>query len=84
MNHITAPFTKTQVEELRAWQNSRYIHPYTCPNRTNSPHTQNARDLGVLLVDTSGLTCQDCGYKQFWAFDPKGIFSSKIETLFDE
>lgn len=52
---------------MREWQASHMVHPYTCPNRGDGQHVDNGRDLGVLtVIDDTHLICDSCGYEQFW------------------
>ena len=52
-------------ETLQEWQESRLVHPYTCPHRGDGSHTR-TKDLGVLsVVDNHNLKCDDCGYTQY-------------------
>lgn len=66
-DHVKAPWTEEQVKSLRRWQWSPNVHPYTCPNRTDSPHEEHYGDLGGLRPTQTALVCDDCGYTQTWA-----------------
>ena len=60
-------WTPEQVEQLNRLQRGElYGHPYTCPNRSLSPHHDNGNDKGCLLATTGGWVCPDCGYTQDW------------------
>jgi hypothetical protein len=65
---IEAPWTEKQVENLRVWQSSRWVHPFTCANRSVGNHKETT-DLGVLTPTTDGWTCESCDYRQNWAHD---------------
>lgn len=57
MKHLTAPFTPEQVKNLRAWQESDYVHPFTCC------------DHQTMTVETDGFHCPKCGGVQTWCHD---------------
>lgn len=57
MNKITAPFTPEQVKNLRAWQESDYVHPFTCCNHQ------------TMTVEMDGFHCPKCGTVQTWCHD---------------
>ena len=63
---VTAPWTQRQLENLVAWQEAEWVHPYTCPRRSDGTH-RNTRDLGVLVPTITGWICPDCDYRQEWA-----------------
>ena len=66
---IHAPFSADQVESLNAFQESEYVHPYTC----RSPACPAASwadedDWLPMAADTDGLHCIDgCRRVQTWA-----------------
>ncbi len=64
---IVAKWTPEQVETLKLYQRCQFVHPYTCPNRTDLPHTHTNGDLGQLRPTEDGLVCDDCDYVQTWA-----------------
>ncbi|EGQ61236.1 hypothetical protein GGI1_05331 [Acidithiobacillus sp. GGI-221] len=65
---IVDPWTEEQVEKLNRLQRGElYGHPYTCPNRGDTPHHDNGNDKGCLLATKNGWLCPDCGYTQNWA-----------------
>lgn len=57
MSKLTAPFTPEQVKNLRAWQASDYVHPFTCC------------DHQTMTVETDGFHCPKCGEIQTWCHD---------------
>jgi hypothetical protein len=74
MVKIYAPFTEEQCVALNQWQNSPYMHPFTCgDNRGDEEHRayalEHREDLGQLVATRSGWACPVCGYKQNWAHD---------------
>jgi hypothetical protein len=54
---VIAPFVPAQLMALKAHQEDKIKHPYTCPNAH-----------GPLGVFPGGLSCGQCGYKQEWAW----------------
>lgn len=64
---LVAPWTKSQVDTLNAYQRNKYFHPYTCSNRGDSEHKFANGDYGVLVATENGWVCPDCGYTQDWA-----------------
>lgn len=61
--HVEAPFTLAQVHALRAWQNSGWVHPFTCPH----DHPDGLqRDL-IPYVDGWCCPLVTCDYRQTWA-----------------
>lgn len=80
---VKAPWTDMQVERLRDWQRSGFVHPYTCGKRHRSTHVWSdwGMDYGVLIPTRKGWVCSDCDYTQDWAHDfsfepiPMGMFS---------
>jgi hypothetical protein len=67
--HIHAPFTESQVNNLIGWQESGLVHPYTCPDRGEPGHFERNGDKGTLVPTARGLLCPDCEYLQVWAHD---------------
>jgi hypothetical protein len=65
---IHAPFSEAEVVALNRFQNSGAFHPFTCPNRSDTPHRWDGFDKGILVATTAGWTCADCDYQQDWAF----------------
>jgi hypothetical protein len=76
-------FSDGQVEALNRQQHNHTFHPYTCGN--DSRHQ-------VLLATPEGWVCQDCDYRQGWAYEvvdwsstadadwqPKGGFMSEFK-----
>lgn len=66
MTAVIAPFTPNQVERLTQWQETPWVHPFTCANRGDGQH-RTTTDTGVLVPTTGGWTCPDCDYTQDWA-----------------
>lgn len=66
---IHAPFTAEQVTNLWAWQQSRWVHPFTCVNRSDEYHgwTVHVSQMGALWPYEEGWYCPWCDYKQDWA-----------------
>lgn len=74
MSHIKVPFTPEQVEALNRWQNTPWVHPFTCGNdRGDDAHVayqiEHGGDLGQLVATPEGWKCPVCGYSQDWAHD---------------
>lgn len=63
---VDAPFTPVQVFRLRIWQETPWVHPFTCANRGDGKHRT---DTGVLVPTGDGWICPDCDYTQNWAHD---------------
>lgn len=82
---VKAPWTPEQVENARAWQNSRHVHPYTCGNRDGHPMDPEG-DHGVLVPTENGWVCRHCDYTQNWAHDftlePMPDFDDKVSVYF--
>ncbi len=67
---MKAPWTPEQVAALNRWQQSDFIHPFTCGNRSRETHqTITNGDFGVLVATANGWVCPDCDYTQDWAHD---------------
>lgn len=66
MHHIHAPFSPAEVVALNAYQVAGRMHPFTCANRSDSPHRETT-DRGVLVATEAGWICPDCDYTQDWA-----------------
>lgn len=80
---IDAPFTEEQIAKLLEWQESPFVHSYTCRFRGDSPHTEHFGDYGGLRPTTEGLLCDDCGHLQTWAHDPSQFTIPKsLDELF--
>jgi hypothetical protein len=58
-----SPWTPQEVDNIDAWQECPYVHPYTCP--CDHPET---RDHVLLTPTETGLVCSepDCEYEQSW------------------
>jgi hypothetical protein len=55
MIHHT-PWTKEEVAELKRYQKSGYVHPYTCINDSKD----------ILIPTPEGWLCPHCDYRQTW------------------
>lgn len=69
-NKVTAPFTEEQVERLKRWQTTNWLHPFTCmspdlPECERRTH----KSFGILVPTTGGWVCPCGQYKQDWAHD---------------
>ena len=68
---LMAPFSPDEVQRLNEWQTQTNPglkgHPFTCPNRYDTPHRQAGGDLGILIATEDGWVCPDCDYTQDWA-----------------
>jgi len=69
MSSVQAPWTDEQVMHLVTWQQSDYVHSYTCPNRSDVLHGYQYGDIGGLMPTPDGWVCLDCDYTQNWAHD---------------
>jgi hypothetical protein len=76
------PWTPREVTKLNEYQNSGYMHPFTCPNRGDG-HGQFNGDLGALVATVRGWICPYCDYTQDWAHDFmfKGAPPNPFEVL---
>ena len=67
---VHAPFSPAQIESLNAYQESEYVHPYTC----RSPECPAASWAGEedwlpMAADADGLHCTGgCRRVQAWAY----------------
>lgn len=62
-------FSPDQVASLERYQREGKFHPFTCPNRGDGNHRENAVDLGALVPTVRGWICPFCEYTQDWAHD---------------
>ncbi len=86
-----APWNAEQVENLKTYQQNRWVHPFTCGNRSAPGHEEYAekhqeRDVGLLIPTPSGWVCPVCDYTQDWAHSfmldgSASRVSEKMETL---
>lgn len=53
------PWSSTQLKNLNDYQDSGFMHPFTCPRHTSVS----------LKAYEGGWLCRKCGYSQFWAHD---------------
>lgn len=60
-------WTDEQVTSLNDYQLYGMMHPFTCPNRGDSPHRTSKGDHGALVATPDGWRCPDCAYRQDWA-----------------
>lgn len=75
-------FTATAVQTLNERQchlPMPALHPFTCPNRSEPGHGDEAGDHGVLIAIESGRVCPYCGYTQDYYYD--GIISEMPPEL---
>jgi len=63
---VWAPFTQDQVDALTRFQQGRWMHPFTCPNRSNYDHADIWGDRGTLVPQQQAMTCVNCGFFQLW------------------
>lgn len=75
MSISQSPFTLAQVQLLNERQCHvesvgpfGLFHPFTCPDRSNPGHGDEAGDRGVLIATESGWICPYCGYTQDYAY----------------
>lgn len=62
-------FTPDEVVNLNAFQASRCMHPFTCPNRGDGNHRHEGHDTGLLVATIRGWICPYCTYTQDWAHE---------------
>jgi hypothetical protein len=55
---INTPWDDNTIKVLNKYQQSGWVHPYTCGD-------ENCRD--VLIATKDGWTCPSCDYTQSWA-----------------
>lgn len=60
-------FTPEEVVNLNNYQRDRIMHPFTCGQRSDSPHPLWDGDNGVLVATVRGWICPFCDYTQHWA-----------------
>lgn len=58
-DRIEPPWTPEQVAALNRFQQTGFMHPFTCPD-----HHGGDRDL---TATPEGWVCLKCGYTQKWA-----------------
>lgn len=68
-----APWTLDEVHSLSSYQAGGFMHPFTCPHRTDGNHGWSVldrvpNDVGVLVPTLGGWYCRDCHYVQEWAW----------------
>lgn len=66
MEKIYAPFEEKIVKALNEWQQTGYVHLYTCG--TKEKHKRGDDD--VLIPTRQGWKCPSCNYTQNWAHKP--------------
>jgi hypothetical protein len=65
---IRPPWTSEQVAALNDYQTAGWVHPFTCPNRSNLRHRVSSITREHELVATAdGWVCRVCDYTQDWA-----------------
>jgi hypothetical protein len=57
------PWNRDQIESLNEFQQSGFMHPFTCPNNHGS------NEARTLRATHNGWTCPNCEYTQGWAHD---------------
>jgi hypothetical protein len=70
---LKAPWTPEQVDALNRYQQSQFVHPYTCGSRDDEAHDRYAgehsqHDTGILVATPEGWRCPVCDYTQDSAF----------------
>jgi hypothetical protein len=65
---VRPPWSEAQVAALNGYQVSGVFHPFTCPRRGDTPHTQVNGDKGGLRATAEGWVCESCDYTQDWAW----------------
>lgn len=63
----TAPWNMEEVAALQAYQDAKFVHPFTCGARGDHPIVHG--DKGVLIPTRGGWICQFCDYTQDWAHE---------------
>jgi len=76
---VRGPWKPGEAENLVAWQNCDWVHPFTCPNRGDGKHKAFAQtasasgmaaalerggDVGVLAVHIDGFLCPFCAIRR--------------------
>ena len=72
---MTTSFSPDEVIAMEQYQRGEgkwsapfgRMHPFTCPNRGDGNHRENAVDLGALVPTVRGWICPYCDYTQDWA-----------------
>lgn len=61
MAKLSAPWNSDQVAAINAFQKRDDVHPFTCPNHSDS----------ALRVTPAALYCpvKGCSYTQYWVHD---------------
>lgn len=70
---VRAPFDEEVVASLAAYQADDRFHPYTCGNRGDGNHPEDA----VLTPTAVGLTCPFCAYVQTWAHGSHADYNAR-------
>lgn len=78
---IEAPWSVDQVLKLNEFQDCPWVHPFTCINRDDGKHEEDA----VLVATLGGWICPYCKHTQNWAHDFMfgGAPPNPITKLFD-
>jgi hypothetical protein len=64
---IKAPWTPEQVTALNEFQESEFVHPFTCGG--NNRDEKHLDGEGVLVATIYGWVCPFCDYEQDWAHE---------------
>ena len=65
MSIVEVPWTQEFANDLNKYQVAGWMHPYTCPNKSDGNHQEEE----FLIATTLGWVCLSCNYKQTWAHD---------------
>ena len=65
---MKAPFAEEQVANLKKWQETVWVHPFTCCSHDGCERAER-EDGGTLIPTTDGWHCPCGKYKQDWAHD---------------
>ena len=61
---VKAPWTDEEVAKLNEFQETSWMHPFTCVFRGDDHEGE-----GVLVATNAGWVCPQCEYTQNWAHD---------------
>lgn len=65
MSERIAPrWSESQVKALNEYQNSGWMHPFTCLHHNDPSH----HDHPTLRATADGWVCDACDYTQAWAW----------------
>lgn len=82
LKQLYAPWTPEIVKDLNKQQHAEFLHPYTCGNRSDASHPDDA----ILIATVLGWQCDYCDYQQNWCHDPKPFlfFHVRFEEIEDK